>query len=375
IPSGIDGRTGNILGIAVQANETVTFATGKPGLYLADGRDATGEISVVDIGIPVQLIAEDDGLTCLMDTAMAAKALPERRPNSHKYTYGHVLVVAGSHAMPGAGRLVSEAALQSGCGLVTLAAPPQVLQSVGLLPEILHAPLTANPAGHSQPAALEALLNDTERMAKVSVVAIGPGLGKDDDTAACLQLLLTHTAMAGKVLIVDADALHLLAAKPVPTKERTPAALILTPHLGEARALLSGNLPADLITTATTIAQRYEAIAVLKTAGTITAGPGGRTIINPTGNPGMATAGSGDVLTGILSGLLAQTVASGAVTPERLFSTVALGVYLHGLAGDAAADETTPYCLIASDITAGLPQAFEAVLSARTQPRSLEAHR
>lgn len=374
IPSGVHSESGAILGVAVQAAQTVTFAVGKPGLYLYPGRGYAGEVTVADIGIPPRFIEEEPSPYKLIETADARQWLPHRHPDSHKYHYGHVLVIAGSQAMPGAAILCAEAAASGGAGLVTLASVPGVFSQVPCRAEImrLHLP-DAHKLGAASVATIQAALAD----GRYNTIVIGPGLGRAPETMVAVQTLLDHFKTLHLPVIVDADPLSALAEQPMALSEQ----FILTPHVGECARLLhwenaavSDNLPQA----AQEVRDRYKATVVLKSAATLVAThaqafsetsgePSGEASesqplqsiwISPTGNPGMATAGSGDVLSGIIGALAAQKQAQ----QQPIWQAAPLGVYVHGRAGDSAAQHRTVYALRASDITQHIPDAFQAIL-------------
>lgn len=370
IPSGIHSESGAILGVAVKAHQTVTFAVGKPGLYLYPGKGYAGVITVADIGIPPRLIEEEPSPYQLIKTADAGEWLPHRHPDSHKYQYGHVLVIAGSQAMPGAAILCAEAAASGGAGLVTLASVPGVFSQVPCRAEImrLHLP-DAQQLGAASVATLQAALTG----GRYNTVVIGPGLGRAPETMAAVQALLSHFKALRLPVIVDADALTALAEQPVALSER----FILTPHVGECARLLhqeNAAVSAHLPHAAQEARDRYQANVVLKSAATLVAThaqassdasgeasesqPMQSIWIAPTGNAGMATAGSGDVLSGIIGALAAQKQAQ----QQPIWQAAPLGVYVHGCAGDAAARHRTVYAMRASDITQHIPEAFRAIL-------------
>ena len=375
LPSGIDSGTGQVLGCAVQADATITLAAAKPGLYLQPGKAHTGTLTVADIGIPPRLLAEDESPIRLITPGDAKSWLPPRLPDSHKYHYGNILVIAGSQPMPGAAVLCSEAAMSAGAGLVTLAAPASVFEQVPLMPEIMRLPLPDSQ--HIGPAAVAALLQVlTEK--KFNTILLGPGLGRAPETVQAILALLEHFKALQIPVIVDADGLHALSENPFTLTEY----FILTPHVGEAARLLgidSATIAAQLLDHAAQLREKTGAQIVLKSASTVvatrqvdptnsaghgisannlaTAPPRDLIWISPTGNPGMAKAGSGDVLSGIIA---AQAIGHLKSAP---WQAAPWGVYLHGLAGDAAAAALTPYGMRASSITQHLPQAFQEVLA------------
>ncbi len=350
LPSGINSATGQKMGIAVRADETVTFAAAKPGLYLYPGKACAGEIHLADIGIPQALIEADPSRVFAMTMDQAAALLPQRIEPSHKYTYGAVLVIAGSRNMPGAAVMSAEAALRAGAGMVFLASPASALQGMALPPEIIHRPLPETPSGTLS---RESLAGLSDLWPKITTVAVGPGLTQEPPVVDFVQSLLELLQQQFQgIAVLDADALNCLSRiEPVPTLSER---FILTPHLGEAARLMPGFLKErmadDLLSAAQELTRRYQAATVLKSATTITAQPGGACWLNTTGNAGMATAGSGDILTGILAGFAAQGLSTG--------EAARLSAYLHGLAGDNAAKALTQYCMTATDLLRYLPEAI-----------------
>lgn len=356
IPSGVDSATGQVLGIAVQASHTVTFAASKPGLCLYPGKGMAGEISVVEIGIPKHLLDEDNSPIRLLDHQQALAWLPKRKADSHKYHYGHLLVIAGSEAMPGAAVLTSEAATHAGAGLVTLAAPKNVFRQTQLSPEIMRLHLPDERAlGEQSVTAIQTAFEQK----KYHAVVIGPGLGQSSETVNAFQALMEWLKGLEIPVIIDADGLNALSKNPNRLSEK----FILTPHTGECARLLNTEstiVSSDLLAAAQQAQERFQANIVLKAPATVIATQAAeqRLWISPTGNAGMATAGSGDVLSGIIGALAAQMQAQG----QAIWQAGPLGVYLHGLAGDVAATHLTPYAMRASSITQHLPQAFQTLL-------------
>ena len=369
LPSGIDSLTGKVWGCAMEADVTVTFAVAKPGLYLQPGKVHAGKIIQADIGIPAGLIEEEESPFRLITMDMAKSWLSPRLPDSHKYHYGSVLVLAGSHAMPGAAILCSEAAMHAGAGLVTLAAPASVFQQIPLMPEIMR--LSLPDADFITSASLPSL-QEALASGKYNTLALGPGLGRNAETVKVILELFTHLKTLDLAVVVDADALYALSTTSIMLNER----FILTPHVGEASRLLgmeSADVSADLPNAAIRLRNKTGANVVLKSASTLIAeanpqqplAANGLVWISPTGNPGMATAGSGDVLTGVIAAMAAQSRASKQkdLRNWQAGEAAALGIYLHGLAGDSAADSVTAYCMHASLIIEHLPQAFRQVVN------------
>ena len=353
----------------MQASHTVPFATGKPGLYLYPGKAHAGEITVADIGIPSRFIEEDESPLRLLTHASASQWIPKRKPDSHKGNFGHALVVAGSQPMPGAAILCAEAAMCAGAGLVTLAAPGSVFEQVPLMPELMRLPLSN--AQHLDAACITELKELLQRKT-FNALAIGPGLGDKPETFQAILNLLEHAKTLNIPVIVDADGLNALASQPMPLNER----FILTPHIGECVRLLQqpkdqilGNLPKA----AQHCREQYEATVALKSASTVVACNEAhqRLWVASAGNAGMANAGCGDVLTGVIASLAAQCHAMDL----PLWQAAPLGVHLHSIAGNAAATALTQYTMRASDITRHLPDAFRTMLAQpKSQPKRSESN-
>ncbi len=364
IPSGVDGANGHIWGDALNADITITFATGKPGLYLGDGKRHAGLVQIVDIGIPEPLIENDMSPISLLDNQAIQSWLPNYPQDAHKYMLGHVLVIAGSPDMPGAAHLVSESALRCGAGVVTLATTEKTFHSLHLPPELLRITLPEDPAQQ-----LATLVERTKNFERIDAIAIGPGLGQQPEFQRFIKQLLNHIATETKLpVVLDADGLNALAkacpaSTPSTQEDKTPDSegwklpenMIFTPHLGEATRLLGHPVTSgSLIQGAHGLQHAFGQTIVLKSASTLIATRDQQFWVNPTGNPGLATAGSGDVLTGMITGLLAR-----GLTCEQ---AAGCGVYLHGLAGDYAAQELTPYTMTAGDLLDYFPDAFYHVL-------------
>lgn len=311
IPSGLNADTGAIHGAAVRADATVTFVGRKAGLYLGHGPEQAGGIVFDDLGVPPQCAAEATPVARLLDATLLLRALPRRSRLAHKGSQGHVLVIGGGPGMPGAVRMAAEAALRAGAGLVSVATRSENVAAIaGARPELM----------------VHAVDNEGEAralLAAADVVAIGPGLGQTPWARGLLETALA----SGKPVIADADALNLLAQAPW----RSPH-WVLTPHPGEAARLLGSTVAAvqaDRLGAARALADRFGGVIVLKGAGSIVLRQGGLPWICDRGNPGMASGGMGDVLTGIIAGLAAQC--------RELELAAAAGVFAHATAGDKAA--------------------------------------
>ena len=353
LPSGLDADTGHPLGTCIQADRTVTIGLPKRGVLMHPGAELTGKLEVVDIGFPEQVVDAQDIKVNWTSATQASQWMPSRPPFSHKGSYGRVLVVAGSTGMTGAAALASEAALRAGAGLVTLATPKHLNPILeGLLPEVMTLPLPETDAGSLSASATATILEFAEKTK--SVLAIGPGLSQHPETVSFVHQLIRENREQGLDLrmVIDADGLNALAHVRE-TLSLLNSEAVLTPHPGEMARLTSTSVPVlekDRISTAQQFASEHGVTLVFKGAPTVTSDPNGNLWVNSTGNPGMATGGMGDVLTGVISGLMAQGIPSE--------SAATLGVYLHGLSGDIAAETSGMHGLIASDVLKAVPQAI-----------------
>jgi len=330
IPSGLNADTGCVMGCAVRAAGTVTFVGLKRGMYTADGPDYCGHISFDDLRVPPQASAEISRKAGrLLNEDVLAGLMRPRLRNSHKGHYGHLLAVGGIAGMSGAVRMCGEAALRSGAGRVTLATDPAHAAVINLArPELMVK-------------AVDCAQDLTPWLEGEHILAAGPGLG----AAAWSEELLKACLEAPAPLVVDADGLNLLVEYGNVRRDDW----ILTPHPAEAARLLGckvADIQQDRVAAARKIADRYGASVVLKGCGTVVAAPSGEYGICPLGNPGMATAGSGDVLTGIIAGMLCQGLSC--------FDAAKAAVVAHAWAGDLAAEELGQLALLAGDITAQL---------------------
>ena len=347
VPSGVSADGDPPAGPAIRATLTLTFGGFKRGLVCGPGAALAGRVEVVPIGIPAGEVLR--GLaTFVLDAADVASHFPPRPRDAHKGTYGHLLVVAGSLGKTGAAALAAAAALRSGVGLDTVATPASQQPVVaGLVREAMTEPL---PETGARTFALKAREVVAELAAPRDAVALGPGIGPDEETGAATRAL---TAEVTKPIAIDADGLSALAGH-LDVLRSAPAARCLTPHPGEMARLLGGSVAdvqRDRLETVRQFATRHRVHVVLKGAWSAIGDPDGRVFVNPTGNPGMASGGTGDVLTGILGAFLARRMAPGAALQSA--------VYLHGLAGDIAAERVGEEALIAGDVIAALPEAFK----------------
>lgn len=349
VPSGLPADGGPPAGPAIRAAATFTFAGLKYGLVQAPGLDHAGRVTVVPIGIPAGEVAR--GIRAwVLERADVAALFPPRPREAHKGTYGHLLIVGGSLGKTGAAALASRAAMRAGAGLVTTAtAAGQQPVVAGLVVEGMTEPLAETAAGTVALAARERVL---ELAAARDAVALGPGLGLAAETQELARALARELACP---LVLDADALTAMAGR-LESLRDAPAPRCLTPHPAEMARLMGtsvAEVQRDRVTAARAVATGYGVHVALKGTATVVAAADGRVFLNPTGNPGMASGGTGDVLTGIVGALLAR----GVSPPDAL----AAAVYLHGLAGDLAAARLGEESLIASDLIESLPDAFAAL--------------
>jgi len=354
IPSGLDTDNGKPLGVAVQAEMTVALGFPKLGEVIYPGLKFIGELAIADIGIAEEAIAEVAPKTELLDRETIRGLVPRREPDTHKGTYGHLLVVAGSRGKTGAAILACRAAMRSGAGLVTLAAP-RSLNNIfaSSLVEVMTEPLRDNDTEEMTSLSDEDWRRLLERK---SALIFGPGIGVNATTQNSLRWLLRNLAMPW---VIDADGLNNLALD-IDRLRHAKRPPVLTPHPGEMARLIGKStaaVNADRVEVARSFAVANHCHLVLKGARTVIATAEGRVFINPTGNPGMASGGMGDVLAGILGALLGQ-----GLSPQDAMN---LGVYLHGFVADRVADDNGEIGLIASDIIQGLPAGLSALAARR----------
>jgi len=352
IPSGLLGDTGETAGPAVVADYTITFTAPKVGMIAASARPWIGRLTVADIGSPRALIEEISQSNVRWLEPWEFRAMPTgRKADSNKGLYGHALIVAGSMGKAGAAALAAMGALRSGAGLVTVATPEPVLGTVsGFAPEIMTEPLHATAAG-----TIARDVFDSGGFAKIldgkTVLALGPGLTTQAETQQFVRSIIANRQQIP--IILDADGLNAFAGRA--DELRGPREMLaVTPHPGEMARLIGStvkDVQSRRLEVARKAASDWQAFVILKGYQTILAAPDGAAWINSTGNPGMATGGTGDVLTGMLAGFTAQFGA------QNWPLALACGVYLHGLAGDLAAEEFGEAPLIATDVIRAIPAA------------------
>lgn len=349
MPSGLGSDSGEILGPAMRADRTVTFTAPKASQILGPACEHLGELSVARIGTAESVIDSLTGPRLLLsEPEDVGEYTAKREKSSHKGSYGHVLAVGGSQSKPGAILMAATAALRAGAGLVTvLTAAGAADEIIGTTPELMLEPATALSDGTLGPDALDARLFEGK-----TVAAVGPGIGRSEANAALVRAVVEACSLP---LVIDADGLA--AVKGYDFRARS-AATVLTPHPGEMGTLLGTNsaeVQKDRIGAARGLAEATGAYVVLKGDRSLIAAPDGDVVVNPTGTPGMATAGSGDILTGMVSSLLGQF-------PQLpVLRTVAAAVYLHGLAGELAAGRLGERGMLATDITSSVAAAMDRV--------------
>jgi ADP-dependent NAD(P)H-hydrate dehydratase / NAD(P)H-hydrate epimerase len=351
LPSGLNADTGQIMGAAVAADATATFGMIKTGQLSYPGARLCGNLALVDISLPRALY---EGVPYrLLNRARAAALLPERAEDAHKGSVGHGLVLAGSPGKTGAAVMAAESALRGGAGLVTLGGPAG-LHAV-LEAKTLEVMTEALPDTSEHQLGTAAVTRARELMTGMTAVALGPGIGRGPEVTAFVREVI---ASCSAPLVIDADGLN-AAAEDVSVFKQKAGPVIVTPHPGEMARLTGTSTAAvlaDRLNVALGFAREHGVVVVLKGAFTIVAGPDGRAGYNPTGNPGLATGGAGDVLSGVILGLLCQGLAP--------FDAATLGVYLHGLAADLAAEDGSEEGLIAGDVMEFLPEAFKELRGA-----------
>lgn len=368
IPTGVSSDDGQVLGRAVKADYTVTFGLPKRGHFLYPGAEFSGRLFIEDIGFPPALLARGEMDVEVIEKGDATSFIPRRSNYSHKGSYGHVLVVAGSRGKIGSALMAARACLRCGAGLVTLGVPESLAdiyqsrvteEMVLILPDRGDGTLSA-----------KASLRILDFLREGShVLAIGPGIGVSKDTVGLVKELVSHSPVP---MVIDADGINVLA-KERKILKKAKARLILTPHPGEMAGLISAGrnegerknaiiqeIERNRIDTARSFAGETDTFLVLKGVPTAIATPGGKVFVNPTGNPGMATAGAGDALTGMIAGLLGQI--------RDLVASCVLGVYMHGLAGDIAASERGQHSMTAVDLIDRVPDAFRSLGSRHATP-------
>jgi len=352
IPSGIHATTGAVLGRAVKAHITATMAMPKLGLFLFPGRSFSGIVEVVDIGVPKEMVEDEAIRWNIITEGDLRKSLKPRKPESHKSTHGHLLVLAGSPGMTGAAYMASASAMRAGAGLATLGVPGSLNDIMEVkTTEVMSIGLPETPdkmLGAVSFDAIKAMLPGK------TAVVIGPGVGNTPEMMRLIEMLVQEIKVP---LVIDADGLNSIAPQ-ISMLKKAKTEIVLTPHPGEMARLLNAStedIQSDRMGSALRLVEMTGATVVLKGAGTIIASPTGRIYINTTGNPGLATAGTGDVLAGMLGGFLAQ-----GYGPEEAASAA---VYIHGLAGDEVKRTQGELGMMAMDLVPLIPRLLNSLVS------------
>ena len=351
IPSGVNASTGEVSCATVRADYTVTFGCLKVGHVLMPGREMCGTVHIADIGFSEEVINSVEPFCNSLTSTEAAEILPKRPYNAHKGSAGKVFVLSGSVGMTGAATLVSKAAMRVGAGVVTLGCPASLNDILEVkCTEVMTLPLPE--VRKKRCLSLRALGMIRGAVSSVDIAAVGPGLGRYCETSELVRRFISK--YDGRV-ILDADGIYAFNGNPDALKS-APCDIIITPHYGELSGLLGipiDEIAGDPIGSAQEASERTGKIVLLKGAPTVIANPGGNTWINGTGNQGMATAGMGDVLTGVITGFAAQGL--------EMFDAAILGAYVHGLAGDYAAEEQGIPGLMSGDVLELLPQVLNVI--------------
>ncbi|MEZ5360480.1 MAG: NAD(P)H-hydrate dehydratase [Candidatus Zixiibacteriota bacterium] len=351
-PSGLDVSTGKAETMAVMADFTTTLALPKPGLYVSPGREFAGFVAIIPIGIPQEVVESFGIQKYLINDHKVAHTLPQPKPDGHKGDFGKVFILAGSPGLTGAAYLSGLAAARSGAGLVTVGVPKSLNPILEMkLTEVMTVPLPE--VGKRSVLALRGKGEIRQHIKGKDAIAIGPGIGRHHETGELIRRLIGDITCP---CVIDADGLYPLSGEDSPLLQQH-GPLVLTPHPGEF-ARLTGETPSahplDNFELVAKWAKTFNAVIVLKGSPTIIGTPEGEVYMNSTGNFGMATGGSGDVLTGIIVTMLAQ-----GLEPLR---AAGCGVFIHGLAGDMAIEHINPRSLIAGDVIEFLSSAFDALI-------------
>jgi NAD(P)H-hydrate epimerase len=362
LPTGLSADSHELTGEAIEASMTVTLAAPKIPLILPPADAYGGDLVIADIGIPGSVIDELDGPYLeLLTRERMRELVPARAADSHKGDFGRVLVIAGSVGRTGAAHLAALGALRSGAGLVTIATPRSCVSTIAaMMPEYMTEPLEETAAGAIDFAAADRVLD-----IKADIVCLGPGIGQDPSTAAFVQAIVERS---GVPLVVDADGLNAFGGDPDRLAGRDGVDVIITPHPGEMARLLGVSIEqvqSDRLEHAREFAASHRCHVVLKGHRTIVAGPDGRSFVNLTGNAGMATGGTGDLLTGMIAAWFAQLLDAEAACK--------LAVYLHGTAGDLAEADEGDVALLPTDIAERLGDAVLELTARRRMKRQPES--
>ncbi|MDR1727609.1 MAG: NAD(P)H-hydrate dehydratase [Acidobacteriota bacterium] len=359
IPSGLMADMADVPGPSVKADLTVTFSALKPAHVLSPARERMGRIVLTPIGSPAALYDDPGYRWNLIDREQVRRILPSRPRSAHKGAFGHVYVAAGSGGKSGAAFMAALAALRAGAGLVTLWLPDGLRQSVaGRFPELMTEFLPETPEGTIGEMGAEELLT---RLSLADALVLGPGMTTHPATQVFIREMVRRSPVP---VVVDADALNSFALVAEPFENENGQPIVLTPHPGEMARLCGQPVPSvqrRRVETALAAAARHRCFVVLKGHQTLIAAPDGRLFVNTTGNPGMATGGTGDILAGMVGRFVAAWHLGAKGDRAALPDHLSAAVYLHGLAGDIAAGEGSEESLVATDLIEHLPKAFREV--------------
>jgi NAD(P)H-hydrate epimerase len=348
LPSGLAADNPALIGPAIQADLTVTFTALKHCLVFPPAHRLAGDIVVVDIGNPPELLAAPEHQLHLISVEEFPAVLHRRSEDTHKGGYGRVLVVGGSRGKSGAAAMAGQAALRSGAGLVTVATPSTSLPIVAVsMPELMTEPLEETPDGGVANVSVEGLVKGK------SVLALGPGMGTHADTQAFIRRAVRTAEIP---VVLDADGLNAFVGRTGELRGTSERPIVVTPHPGEMARLIGctiDEVQSNRLEVARQLALQHEVFVVLKGFRSLVATPDSTIFVNDTGNPGMATAGMGDILTGMIAGMLAQE------TLGTFVQRLVFAVHLHGFAGDLAAEETGEEALVATDLLRFIGKAWE----------------
>jgi len=350
IPSGINADNGNVEGVCVKADETVTFVMPKTGMLLYPAAECCGKIIVTDIGIPREIIENHDAPCFYLSEEEAKRLLPIRRADGNKGTFGKVYVLAGSQNMMGAAYFSAAAAYKAGCGLVFSCVPEEKIDFMQtMLPEAVEKPLKTLEGRFC----MESYNGIENELSDARAAVIGPGIGKGKGVTEFVKAVLENCSSP---MVIDADALNAAATDTAMLKE-IKSLSVITPHMMEMSRLTGFSIPYiknNMVQCAKEFSKEYNVVVVLKDARTVIASPDGRVHINITGNTALSKGGSGDVLTGIIAGLISQGM--------NVYDAAVLGVYLHGKCGEIASERLTEYSVFASDIINTIPEAIKTIM-------------
>lgn len=351
IPTGVNSDTGHCSEYAVKADLTVTFTAPKAGLLLTPGCFNTGKLKIVDIGIPQEALDTETALCQVVDEALVGSSIPARCQDTHKGDYGKILMLCGSVGFTGAAVMASKAALRSGAGLVYVGVPEKVYPIVAAQSqEAMVFPLPCDEKGRLT---LDALPEILERLNKCDACLLGPGLGRSKELDRLVAEIICTSA---KPLVIDADGINALAEN-IDILSHAKGDIVLTPHDGELKRL--GGSTDDRLSSARSFASEHNCTLVMKGHRTITAGAEGAPLLNTTGNAGMATGGSGDVLAGIIASFIGQGLRLPGTGSAA--GAAALAVWVHGRAGDLCAQELGQHGMLPTDMIEALPRVIKAV--------------